>query len=93
MSNQRNTKTLPLSANSSIQCKKKIANISDNLLNDNEENINTKSVICDEFLKELLKHDINTEKWYHNLLIGKYYEKITYCHFGCWPHGTSFILR
>ena len=29
MSNQRNTKTLPLSANSSIQCKKKIANISD----------------------------------------------------------------
>lgn len=73
MSNQRNTKTLPIFTNSSIQSKKKIGGIQIGGSNDNEENLNTKSVICDEFVKELLKHEINTEKWYHNLLIGKYY--------------------
>jgi hypothetical protein len=42
---------------------------------DVNDNINTKSIICDDFNKELLKHEINIEKWYHNLLIGKYFNK------------------
>jgi hypothetical protein len=75
MLNQRNTKTLPLFPNASIHSKKKTAVISGIVSNDNDDNLNTKSVICDEFTKELLKHDINTEKWYHNLLVGKYFNK------------------
>lgn len=73
MSNQRNTKTPQQTVNVSIQTRKKI-----NLCNgaiDTDENLNTKSIICDDFNKELLKHEINTEKWYHNLLIGKYFNK------------------
>ena len=75
MSNQRNTKTLPQPANISIQSRKKINVFPGNGSLDNEENLNTKSIICDDFNKELLKHEINIEKWYHNLLIGKYYNK------------------
>jgi hypothetical protein len=75
MSNQRNTKTLPQPANISIQARKKINVFPGNGSLDNEENVNTKSIICDDFNKELLKHEINIEKWYHNLLIGKYYNK------------------
>jgi len=32
-------------------------------------------ILADEFNKELLKHDINVEKWYHLLLIGNYYKQ------------------
>jgi hypothetical protein len=30
----------------------------------------------DEFGRELLKHDINVQKWYHKLLMGNYYNKL-----------------
>ena len=42
-----------------------------------EEPPSIKSVVplADDFNKELLKYEINTEKWYHNLLIGNYYNK------------------
>jgi hypothetical protein len=76
MSNQRNTKTPTQTlSNVSNQSRKKVNSQSNSNAVDVNDNINTKSVICDDFNKELLKHEINIEKWYHNLLIGKYFNK------------------
>ena len=75
MSNQRNIKTPQQTSTVSIQPRKKV-NVSLPIgTTENDENTTTKSVICDDFNKELLKHEINIEKWYHNLLIGKYFNK------------------
>jgi hypothetical protein len=75
MSNQRNTKISTQPTNVFVQTRKKINVLQGNTPLENEENVNTKSIICDDFNKELIKHEINIEKWYHNLLIGKYYTK------------------
>ena len=76
MSNQRNTKgqSQPLT-NAVNQCRKKVNSQSACNAVDIDDNVNTKSIICDDFNKELLKHEINIDKWYHNLLIGKYFNK------------------
>jgi hypothetical protein len=76
MSNQRNTKA-PTQTLSSVSnpSRKKVNVQSNSNAVDVNDNINTKSIICDDFNKELLKHEINIEKWYHNLLIGKYFNK------------------
>ena len=67
MSNQRNTKA-PMQPLSSVsnQTRKKVNVQSTSNIIDIDDNINTKSVICDDFNKELLKHEIN---------IGKYFNK------------------
>jgi hypothetical protein len=75
MSNQRNTKIPQPVINLPVLPRKKVNGLPGNSVNDNDENLNIKSVVCDDFNKELLKHEINIEKWYHNLLIGKYYNK------------------
>ena len=76
MANQRNTRAqsepLPNLINHS---RKKVNSQSVFNASDIDENVNTKSTICDDFNKELLKHEINIDKWYHNLLIGKYFNK------------------
>ena len=75
MSNQRNTKIPQQAINIAVQPRKKINSFQGSGFIDNDDNLNTKSIVCDDFSKELLKHEINIEKWYHNLLIGKYYNK------------------
>ena len=75
MSNQRNTKIPHPVINIPVQSRKKANGVSGSGFIDNDENLNIKSIVCDDFSKELLKHEINIEKWYHNLLIGKYYNK------------------
>jgi hypothetical protein len=75
MSNQRNTKIPQPVINIAVQPRKKINGFQGSGFIDNDENLNIKSIVCDDFSKELLKHEINIEKWYHNLLIGKYYNK------------------
>lgn len=75
MSNQRNTKIPQPVINIAVQPRKKVNSLQGSGIIDNDENINIKSIVCDDFSKELLKHEINIEKWYHNLLIGKYYNK------------------
>jgi len=76
MFNQRNTKgqSQPLT-NVVNQPRKKVNGQPVFNASDIDENVNSKSVICDDFNKELLKHEINIDKWYHNLLIGKYFNK------------------
>jgi hypothetical protein len=76
MSNQRNTKvqSQPLT-NVVNQPRKKVNGQLVFTASDIDESVNTKSIICDDFNKELLKHEINIDKWYHNLLIGKYFNK------------------
>jgi hypothetical protein len=72
MSSQRNNKTYP---NSPLPTPKRVPLRKPMGSSELDENSVSKLVINDDLNKELLKHDINIEKWYHLLLVGQYYNK------------------
>lgn len=57
-----------------------------------ESEQSSKILVNDDLRRELGKHDIQVDKWYHKLLTGQYFNASGMCYYesdGCWGNGVS----